>query len=305
MQPNRLAERARCLADLRTFMAARGVMSVDVPVLGAATVTDPFIDSLKLVGEPARYLQTSPEYYLKRLLAAGSGDVYYLGPAFRHDEASRLHRPEFTLLEWYRTGWDDRRLADELLTLLASLKSSVPTRTVTYHEVFTQALGVCPHTTKTAELRKLAKERTHAKFDSPLKSLWLDLLFSHCVQPQLGDGITIVLDYPACMSALAKLTTNLQGETIARRFECFWDGIELANGYWELTDAEEQRQRFEADRVRRKTLERDDIKPDERFLAALEEGLPECAGVALGVDRLLMALTGAKDIAEVRPFADG
>lgn len=298
-----LQKRAQLLAQLRAFFFARQIMEVDVPALGRATVTDVHLEPLKVPG--AGYLQTSPEYFMKRLLAAGCGSIYYLGKAYRRDESGRRHRAEFTMLEWYRLGLDDRQLMAEMTALFHQLAPQVTISMRSYQEAFSAVLGVCPHTATLAELQALIARTL--ELHSPLqdKSACLDLLFSHSIEPTLGQGITFVYDYPVEQCALARIAAADNGALVARRFEVYWNGIELANGYWELCSAEEQRRRFENDRrIRMATgLEAPDL--DERFLAALEAGLPDCAGVALGVDRLLMCLIGAKDIRDVMPFADG
>lgn len=302
---NNLKKRAQVLADLRAFFHARGVMEADVPVLGRTTVTDPHLEPLHCVaGASRRYLQTSPEFFLKRLLAAGLGSVYYLGPAFRQDESGRHHRAEFTMLEWYRLGFNDRDLAREVLDLVARFAPDAGGSEVSYGDLFLQHCKLNPHRASLADLADLGRELLDFQGDLQHKSAWLDLLFSHVVQPQL-TAPTIVYDYPAEQCALARLGPNDDGDTVAKRFELYWQGIELANGYWELTDAVEQRRRFEDDQRVRRELGLMVPEYDSALLAALESGLPDCSGVALGVDRLLMCVLNEDNIAEVRPFADG
>jgi lysyl-tRNA synthetase-like protein GenX len=298
-----LQKRAQLLQQLRAFFFARDIMEVDVPALGLATVTDVHLEPLCVPG--AGYLQTSPEYFMKRLLAAGSGSIYYLGKAYRRDESGRRHRAEFTMLEWYCVGMDDRQLMQLMTELFLTFDPAVEIRHRSYAEIFQALLDLCPHRATLAELQAVIASQLelHSPLDN--KSACLDLLFSYCIEPRLGPGITFVYDYPQEQCALARLAKNSDGLTVARRFEVYWNGMELANGYWELCAAEEQRQRFENDRRIRAASGLDVPDVDERFLAALEAGLPDCAGVALGVDRLLMCLTGAKDIREVMPFADG
>jgi lysyl-tRNA synthetase class 2 len=298
-----LKKRAQLLQQLRAFFFARDIMEVDVPALGLATVTDVHLEPLRVPG--TGYLQTSPEYFMKRLLAAGAGSIYYLGKAYRRDESGRRHRAEFTMLEWYCLGMDDRQLMQQMTELFFTLDPTVAICQRSYAEVFRELLGVCPHRATLAELQAVIASQLelHSPLDN--KSACLDLLFSCCIEPRLGTGITFVYDYPQEQCALARLSMNPDGLAVARRFEVYWNGMELANGYWELCAAEEQRQRFENDRRIRAANGLDVPDVDERFLAALESGLPDCAGVALGVDRLLMCLTGTKDIREVMPFADG
>lgn len=301
-----LQQRAAVRQKLRRFFEIREVMEVDVPVIGDATVTDVFIESIGLqVNGRDAFLQTSPEFYMKRLLAAGAGNIYYLGPAFRQDESGRNHRPEFTMLEWYRTGFDDRALQAEVVALLRSLAPSVAIGSYSYGAVFEQRLNLCPHRATSTQLQALAHQ--HLDFDFALsgKSAYLDLLFSHCIQPSLPAGVSLVYDYPSDLCALARLAPDEQGcFEVAKRFEVFWDGLELANGYWELTDAAEQRRRFTRDLEVRRRQGLPEPKVDRRFLSALTAGLPDCAGVAMGVDRLLMGLSGATDLAQVMPFAN-
>lgn len=290
---------------MRSFMADRGVWEAGVPCLGRAGVTDVHIEALTLQLDGATaYLQTSPEFFLKRLLAAGSGAVYYLGPAFRKDQRGRQHRREFTLLEWYRPELSYTELAAEVGALVTTLAPSVSVSSATYGELFKAATGVDPHTASEAELRQLACDELDFRtpLDSP--SDYLDLLFSHLVQPALGEP-TLVRDYPACQCALARLTRNADGILVAERFELYWRGLELANGYGELCDPVEQRARFQRDRRERQRRGLPDVPPDEHLLAALQAGLPACSGVALGVERLLMALWDEPDIAHTMSFADG
>ncbi len=295
-----LQQRAKLMSQLRTFFSERGVWEVDTPVLGAASVSDPHIEALSVA---EHYLQTSPEYFMKRLLAAGSGAIYYLGKAFRRDEAGARHNPEFTMLEWYRPKFDDHRLIDELVELIRYLKVAAAITKISYGELFERHTGLNPHTASAAQFRQLAAEKLDVNWPDDSISLWLDLLFSHLVEPQLNDAIYLVYDYPACQKALAKTSVNAEGVEVAHRFEMFWQGIEVANGYWELTDAAEQRKRFNADNQTRCELSKPIIAPDEKFLAALDAGLPECAGVALGVDRLLMCLLEQRTISSVLPFS--
>lgn len=300
-----LQKRAQLLRQLRAFFYAREVMEVDVPSLGRATVTDVNLEPLQVDGtKQIWYLQTSPEYYMKRMLAAGSGDIFYLGKAFRQDERGRRHRPEFTMLEWYRCAYDDAQLRRELRDLFSALAPEQTLRELSYGELFESAVGVCPHRSDTQQLKHAAKQHIEFYGELPGKSAWLDLLFSHCVESELQE-LTIVYDYPQEQCALARVQADEHGMMVAKRFEVFWRGIELANGYWELTSAAQQRQRLLEDQQQRWRQGLPVPAIDARFMAALEHGLPDCAGVALGVDRLLMCLLQQDDIAAVMPFADG
>ena len=298
-----LEARADIVHRIRNFFQRRGVMEVDVPALGEHSVTDPYLDALSLtLSGKQHFLQTSPEYFMKRLLCAGSGDIFYLGKAFRADEKGRNHRPEFSMLEWYRLGFGDADLIKDVFELVLSLKPETSTQCLSYREIFEQHLGLNPHTATLAQLRARALDITDVSFDSDNRSMWLDLLFTHVIEPNLPRGLVAVCDYPACQSALARLGENRFGEPVAKRFEVFFDGLELANGYWELSDFQEQKARFDADNNLRQTLGKESVIPDTAFLAAIESGLPDCAGVALGVDRLVMRLLGLADISEQLSF---
>ena len=299
-----LRQRSRVLAQLRDFFHQRQVMEVDVPLLSRATVTDLNIDSIQaLNANDAAYLQTSPEYFMKRLLASGSGDIYSLGKAFRSAESGRRHNPEFTLLEWYRCGWDEHQLMDEVAALIATLVPDIAVLRCSYADVFIQHLQVDPHLIDLAELQRLAVSASSEAWAEETRANCLDLLFSVLIEPQLEDGLVLVYDYPACQAALAKCAEDSQGRRISRRFEGFFNRVELANGYCELTDATEQASRFAEDQRLRQQSGKAAVAADQHLLAAMEAGLPECAGVAMGVDRLLMQLQGAESIEQVMPFS--
>ncbi len=300
-----LIKRARLLAQVREFFALRRVLEVDVPVLGERTVSDPHLDSL-YTEAPRRYLQTSPEYFMKRLLAAGSGPIYSLGKAFRAGDKGRNHNPEFTLLEWYRPDWDENQLMAEIAELLESVgcASNAGAQRVTYRDIFLATVNLDPHQASLVALAKLASDIAQRDMSDESRATCLDLIFSFEIEARLPQGIVFVHDYPACLCALAQLGVDDQGVTVARRFEVFLDRTELANGYFELLDAAEQRRRFSEDNRQRKALGKPEMPADEKLLAALDAGLPSCAGVALGIDRLLMYLVGAQYIEEVIAFLD-
>ena len=301
-----LRQRSQLLAELRRFFAQRQVMEVDVPLLSTATVSDHNIDSI--VADNAGvtgYLQTSPEYFMKRLLAAGSGDIFSLGKAFRSGESGSRHNPEFTLLEWYRCGWDEHQLMDEVAELIAMLLPETSVRRISYADVFLEHLQIDPHLVELSSLQSLAVTASSAAWAEETRANCLDLLFSVLVEPQLGDGLVLVYDYPACQSALAKCDDDSQGRRISRRFEAFLNRVELANGYCELTDAQEQAARFDEDQRLRQQSGKVAVAADTRLLAAMHAGLPECAGVAIGVDRLLMQIDAADSIDQVIPFSWG
>jgi lysyl-tRNA synthetase class 2 len=264
----------------------------------------------RIAGRESRYwLQTSPEYAMKRLLAAGSGDVYQVQKVFRDGESGRRHNPEFTMVEWYRIGFDDAALMDEVEALLVELLGARlvrPAERVTYRDALARATGLDPYAAPVAALHAYARDQLG---DVPAdlavdRDACLDLLMGAVVGPQLGDGrITFVHDYPASQAALARLKPARPGEPpVAARFEAYVGGLELCNGFHELADAAEQRRRFEADRATR--AERGLPVPplDERLLAALAHGLPDCAGVALGFDRVVMLAAGTDDIRDVLAF---
>ncbi|MDY7092298.1 MAG: EF-P lysine aminoacylase EpmA [Acidobacteriota bacterium] len=301
-----LRRRAEVLAEIRAFFAEAGVLEVETPLLGAATASDLHIQSIvATVGGRRGYLQTSPEYAMKRLLAAGSGPIYQISKAFRDGEQGRRHNPEFTLLEWYRPGWDHHRLMDEVAALLSRILSVPPAERQTYREAVREHAGVDPWTASAQELRRRAQELGLGEvsgLDADDRGGWLDLLLSLVVEPQLGRRRpTLLYDYPPDQAALARVRG--QGEdAVAERFEAYVEGVELANGYHELLDPAEQRRRFERDLDRRAEAGLPPVPVDERLLAALEAGLPPCAGVALGVDRLVMLAAGASSLQEVLAF---
>ena len=301
-----LHQRADLLTRIRAFFAAQGLLEVDVPVLGARGVTEPNIDTIEArVDGRLRHLQSSPEYFMKRLLAAGSGPIYYLGKAFRDGERGSRHNPEFTLLEWYRPGWDEQRLMGEVEALCAVLSPRWQhPRRFSYREVFFDATGLDPHSVDLDVLRQLAERVCSGDWRDESRATCLDLLFSFVVEPTLHTGVVMVSDYPACQAALARLAIDGEGATVARRFEVFIDGVEIGNGYFELTDAAEQGRRFAEDIALRAAAGKRPREVDERLLAALQAGLPDCAGVALGVDRLLMRLLDLDHICDVLPFID-
>jgi lysyl-tRNA synthetase class 2 len=302
--------RARLNALIRRFFAERGVLEVETPILSVAGNTDANIESFSLdfqgtagAGAAKRWLRTSPEYPLKRLLAAGVGNCYELGRVFRNGESGRLHNPEFTMLEWYRIGWTHHQLMDECAELVRDAMRlagrSVSVRETSFRQLYHDSLGLDPLTASEAELRAPL-----AVFDIRAQGLsrddWLDLLMTHMIQPTIPPNrVLMVYDYPKSQAALARIR---QGDVpVAERFELYLGPFELANGYRELKDPVEQRERFQRDlglRARRGTAQ---PPIDERLIAALP-GLPDCAGVALGVDRLLLAMLGSDRLADVLAF---
>ena len=307
--------RAELLARIRAFFATRGVLEVETPMLSAAATTDPHLASFATVysgpgpryGQPL-YLHTSPEFPMKRLLAAGSGCIYQIARVLRDGEAGHRHNPEFTLLEWYRVGFDHHRLMNEVADLVTELLANRLPLTepewLSYWELFERHLGLDPHQATVVELAAVA-ERQGVSIPPrmPVQEVdpWLDLLLTHCLEPYLGQGrLCFVYDYPASQAALARLRPG--NPLVGERFELYLNGIELANGFHELGDAVEQRRRFAAENATRQMRGLPVMPLDENLLAALESGLPDCAGVALGFDRLVMLAAGKETLAEVLAF---
>lgn len=307
----RLAARAKLHAVIRAFFAERGVLEVVTPVMAPTGTTDPHIDSWRAEplgrGQRPLWLRTSPEFFHKRLLADGSGAIYELGPVFRADEHGPRHRPEFTMLEWYRPGWDDAELRGEVADLIATCfrafdREPPALQTLSFDAAFRRYAGVPAEATATEYAAACVRAGVPVPEGELDRDGWQDWLRGTVIEDALPLGTaTFITDFPAAQAALARLRGD---PPVAARFELYLGRHELANGYHELTDAAEQRRRFEADRARRHSQGRDCPPIDEALIAALERGLPDCAGVALGVDRLLMALTGATDIAEVLAFPE-
>ena len=309
--PDALRLRASVNRRIREFMAERDVLEVETPVLSRAGNTDPNIESFHVEfagrtdGAPrTRWLRTSPEFALKRLLAAGVGDCYELGRVFRDGEAGGRHNPEFTMLEWYRVGMDHVGIAQETAALAEACLSLVGRGAnvveTTYGALYAAHLGVDPHRDDEATLRSALGD-VHLDPEGLTRDDWLDLLMTHRIQPTFRDDtIHIVHDYPASQCALARVRDG--DPPVAERFELYLGALELANGYHELLDADEQRARFDHDARRRRERATRWIPRDDALLAALGAGMPECAGVALGIDRLLMAMLGTPRIADVLAF---
>ncbi|MBT2748003.1 MULTISPECIES: EF-P lysine aminoacylase EpmA [unclassified Lysobacter] len=305
--------RARLNAVVRAYFAERGVIEVETPAMSVAGNTDPNIASFTLEfsgrtdGAPrTRWLRTSPEFALKRLLAAGFGDCYELGRVFRDGEAGGRHNPEFTMLEWYRTGWDHRRLIGETAQLvraaLALVGRDVGLREVAYRDLYRQRLDLDPFGADEAQLRAALGDVVIDPAGLN-RDDWLDLLMTHRLQPSFArDELLAVYDYPASQCALARLRDDGDGHPVAERFELYLGPLELANGYHELAEADEQGARFDRDRAVR--VQRGVAAPprDEALLSALGAGFPDCAGVAMGMDRLVMAMLDTDRIAEVLAF---
>lgn len=303
-----LVARARALAIIRDFFAGRAVLEVDTPALVNHGVTDVHLQSAQVAlpgTRAALYLHTSPEYAMKRLLASGSGDIYQLAHVFRGDEHGSLHNAEFMLVEWYRVGWTLEALMREVADLVAGVWPAATARTehLSYRDAFLRAIDLDPLAAPLADVRLAATDRGLAATTvaSSSRDELLDFLMAAQVGPALGhEGLTFVHRYPASQAALARLAPD--DPRVALRFELYARGVELANGFDELADAAEQRSRFEGDRRERERRGLPAMAIDERLLAAIAAGLPPCAGVALGFDRLLMLATGATRLDDVMPF---
>lgn len=309
-----LRERARLIATVRAFFAARDIWEVETPVLGQGGSTDVHLVSLATLartdkGQRKLWLQTSPEFHMKRLLAADSGPIFQLAKSFRDGEVGARHNIEFTMLEWYRPGFTLAQLIEETTALVAHVLPQPPGPVVhyRYRELFHRHLEVDPFTTSLDTLRTLAAQRgnmsAHALAEEG-RDTCLDLLMGMVIEPTLGQQeLSVVIDYPASQAALARRHQDADGEWVASRFELYLNGIELANGYDELTDAEEQRQRFDADNAERRRLGLPEVDVDAHLLAALEQGLPASSGVALGLDRLIQLALGKARLEEVLAFS--
>ena len=301
-----LKKRAQIVADIRAFFAERGVWEVDTPVLSNASITDVQLRFLEtrtqgVAGNRRLFLHTSPEFAMKRLLCAGSGSIYQLAKVFRDDECGRNHNPEFTLLEWYRVGFDHHQLMAEMDALLQRVLHCGASEKLSYQAAFERHLDINCFTVSDTELANLAVSKAQY-IGTPLsRDALLQLLFSIVIEPQLGRDVPCFIhDYPASQAALARVRNETYA--VASRFEVYVQGLELANGFHELSDAAKQRRRFEQDNRERV---RDHVVAgvlDEPLLHALQHGLPDCAGVALGIDRLIMLALKAQHIDDVLSF---
>ncbi|MCQ9053141.1 elongation factor P--(R)-beta-lysine ligase [Vibrio diabolicus] len=307
---DQLRQRATLIASIRQFFADRQVMEVDTPAMSHATVTDIHLHTFQteFVGPgyadgSKLFFMTSPEFHMKRLLAAGSGCIYQINKAFRNEENGRYHNPEFTMLEWYRVGFDHHKLMDEMDDLLQLVLKCGAAQRMTYQQAFIDVLGVCPLEGSMTELKTAASKLGLSDIAEPEedRDTLLQLLFSVGVEHKIGQDVpAFVYDFPASQAALAKI--NPQDHRVAERFEVYFKGIELANGFHELDNPKEQLARFEQDNAKRLDM---GLKPqpiDYHLISALEAGLPDCAGVALGIDRLIMLALGCDHIDQVTAF---
>lgn len=305
-----LKKRADVLTQIRHFFALRSVLEVDTPAMSHATVTDVHLHTFQtsFVGPgyadgQALYLMTSPEFHMKRLLAAGSGCIYQINKAFRNEENGRYHNPEFTMLEWYRVGFDHHQLMDEMDDLLQLILACQSAERMTYQQAFLLVLGVCPLEANMNELRASASQLGLSDIaeNEQDKDTLLQLLFSVGVEGHIGQSAPVfVYDFPASQAALAKV--NNSDPRVADRFEVYYKGIELANGFHELDNPAEQLVRFEQDNSKRESMGLLPQPIDHHLIAALDHGLPACAGVALGIDRLIMLALECEHIDEVTAF---
>jgi lysyl-tRNA synthetase class 2 len=298
-----IRQRAQLLAAVREYFRQQNVLEVETPLLCRHTVTEPHIDSISIgTHQEKRYLQTSPEYAMKRLLAAGVPDCYQICKAFRQSENGSRHNTEFSLLEWYRLGFNLEQIIQDTLSLIETLcGKSLPVKIIAYRDaiqqVFERELNDLDQTFLVQQAQSIGVVDAHKLSYEQC----LDIVFSEYVMPQLQhEGLTVIHGYPAAQAALAQL--NPENSDIADRFEVFYQNLECANGYVELTNAHQQAQRFELDQQRRTQYALPEVETDQRLLAALESGLPHCAGVALGLDRLLMLVCDADHIANVISF---
>jgi lysyl-tRNA synthetase class 2 len=305
-----LLKRAAIINEVRRFFSDRGLLEVETPAMSQATVTDVHLFPFKttFVGPGASqgmplYLMTSPEYHMKRLLAAGSGPIFQICRSFRNEEAGRHHNPEFTMLEWYRPRYDMYRLMNEVDDLLQQVLDCEPAESLSYQQVFTRHLDIDPLSADKAQLREVAAklDLSNIADKEEDRDTLLQLLFTMGVEPHIGrDKPAFVYHFPATQASLAEIST--EDHRVAERFEVYYKGIELANGFRELTDAHEQRQRFEQDNRKRADWGLPEHPIDENLLQALQHGMPPCSGVALGVDRLVMLALSAESLADVIAF---
>ena len=302
-----MKRRAQIVSDIRHFFSQRQVLEVDTPVLSRSAPTDPYLESFKTefipigsVDKVSYYLQTSPEFAMKVLLAGGSGSIYQIAKVFRNGERGRVHSPEFTMLEWYRPELNLEELMDEVAALLETITSYSGSIRFSYQEIFSKYLNINILVCSKDELQKLAIKRLPSFSGNPVldRDGWLELLMSQVIEPELASlkKPVFIYNFPSSQAQLAKVKLDNAGEEVAARFELYAGGLELANGYDELLDAKELRKRFEYDNQQRLKLGKAEIPIDEKLLAAMELGLPPCTGVALGLDRLLMLAMNKKSI---------
>ncbi|NBI13349.1 elongation factor P--(R)-beta-lysine ligase [[Haemophilus] felis] len=304
-----LLKRAKIINKIRRFFTERGLLEVETPVLSEFGVTDvhlstfntqfisPFAEQSKTL-----WLSTSPEYHMKRLLAAGSGPIFQICRVFRNEESGQRHNPEFTMLEWYRPHFDMYRLINEVDDLLQQILDCKPTESLSYQFAFQEYVGLDPLSAERSELIAKAKQHNLLGAENESRDTLLQFLFSSLVEPKIGqENPVAVYHFPATQAALAQVSS--EDHRVAERFEFYYKGLELANGFHELTDANEQQHRFEQDNRLREKMGLPAQEIDIRLLEALRAGVPNCSGVALGIDRLLMIALEAEKIADVMAFS--
>jgi lysyl-tRNA synthetase class 2 len=293
------------LAEVRAFFSHKKILEVDTPILSHAAPIDTHIEVMAIPfqnGEKG-FLHTSPEYAMKRLLAEGSGDIYQLSHVFRAEEAGRLHNPEFTMIEWYRIGVSFQFLIDETLELIRLFLGEIPVHTYTYSQAFQKFVGIDHLAASPSDLKKIAEKNNlplTSDADTWDKDTFLHFLMAFLIEPQFA-GLNIIRDFPSSQAALAQVCQS-GDELVAERFEVYFNGIELANGFHELTDPIEQRRRFIQANHEREKFGKETLPIDENFLSALELGLPDSCGVAVGFDRLLMLQLKKESLKEILPF---
>ena len=307
--------RATLLARIRDFFWQKGVLEVDTPALSRFGCTDPAIEPFRSAyrgpqaadGLPL-CLHTSPEFFMKRLLAVGCGPIYQLAHEFRDGESGRRHNPEFMMLEWYRPGMDQHALMDEIDALLAFVLEGFfdyrPAQRIAYRQWFLEATGLDPWCDNVLAFRRFAEHKLQFvpdSMDDTELDPWLDLLVTHWLEPRLADQVVFVVDYPPSQAALARIRDDTLA--VAERFELFINGLELANGFHELLDAGQQRRRFDNEIRLRQRSGQTPVDYDEHLIAALHAGLPACSGVSIGFDRLVMLAAGLSEIGAAMPFA--
>lgn len=303
-------QRANVLALIRAFFAKRGVIEVETPQLSHGTITDVHLEAFSTKSFPPEankemYLQTSPEFAMKRLLASGYGSIYQIGKAFRYEASGKFHNSEFSLLEWYRVGFDHFQLMQEVDALLQSTLNTEPSDFYTYQNIFEQSLAIDPLDSSIPELKacikRLGIQGDWIKSEQD-KDILLQVLFSEYIEKKIGgERPVFVYNFPRSQASLAKI--SIDDNRVAERFECYYQGIELANGFNELTDSNEQKKRFKMDNVKRKELNKPERAIDNNFIEALASGVPDCAGVALGIDRLMMLALKQDTIEHVITFS--
>jgi elongation factor P--(R)-beta-lysine ligase len=304
-----LRDRAKMLRSARAFFDERCLLEVDCPALTSAPPLDKHIDVMKVLLKEGTigYLHTSAEYGMKRLLASGIGDIYQISHVFRDGEIGPLHNPEFTMVEWYRCGFSFEQMIEETLAFLHLFLGELPSKSLSYREMLQRYLGIDYTQENASTLLHLAQQRAlPLSSDAPQwdKDTLLQLLITTLVEPQLeGDALHVITHFPASQAALAQTKILPEGENVALRFEIYFRGIELANGYHELTDPVEQQRRFAETNTARAMEGKEFLAIDEKFLNALRSGMPDCCGVAVGFDRLLLLRHGHRSLVNILPFS--